>query len=120
MHQVKCPTCGNIREVKAKKPWMKGPGPYECLCKVCCQTGREVSAETRQKLSASVALAQTDEIRQHKSEVQKALYESGNSNLIAGQSSGWNKGLSLPPREESVKEKIGLGVSQARKKESQK
>jgi hypothetical protein len=114
MHRVECPECHQTREVKARKPWMTGDEPYRQTCKSCCQVGKEKPEETRLKLSLSVSAAQTDELRQQKSDTQKALYESGQSNLIAGVGGGWNKGCELPSLSEETKAKIAEGVKKAK------
>lgn len=114
MFSVKCPTCNELREVEAKKPWMKGVSPYSKLCPRCCQK-KPKSAEHKQKLSESVAAANTPDIRKKKSEYAKAHPEIWNKNLVAGKGGGWNKNLSLPPRSEETKAKIGDGVRAAKK-----
>ena len=116
MFQVECPTCKTSRSVKAKKPWMQGEDPYLKICKSCCQTGKEKSAEHRQKLSFSVQLTQTDEVRQHKSEIQKEIYRSGKSNLIAGQGAGWNEGIQTGTPSEETREKISKSMKKRKEK----
>ena len=67
MYEVVCPTCKTLRTVKAKKPWMVGGSPYEKICKVCCQVGKEKSDEHKRKLSESSKNAQTPEMLEQKS-----------------------------------------------------
>ncbi len=110
MYEVKCPECGDCRNVKAKKPWMKGEAPYSKICKKCCQLGKEKTEEHKQKLSESVAAAQTDELRKQKSDYMKSHPEIWQSNLIAGQGAAWNKGLETGPMSEETKEKISKAM----------
>ena len=81
MFAVVCPTCLKNRFVKAKKPWMKGIGPYECLCKMCCQIGKEKTQEHKDKLSESAKNAQTKRIRKNKSNFMKQHPELWQKNL---------------------------------------
>lgn len=116
MFEVKCPQCGDVRLVKAKKPWMQGETPYAKICKSCCQIGKEKSEEHKRKLSESVAALQTEEVRQQKSEHQKSLCQSGKSNLIAGQGSGWNTGIELGSPSDETKAKISQSMKNRKKK----
>ncbi len=117
MFEIKCPECGNIREVRAKKPWMTGEQPFIKICKSCCQLGKEKSEEHKAKLSISASLAQTDELRQKKSEFMKAHPELWRSNLVAGEGGGWNKGLELEPRTEETKQKISQSMKDRKSEE---
>lgn len=66
MHQVICPNCQKVREVNAKKQWMKGVPPYPMICKACCQLGKPKSEATRKKLSESIKAIQTPELLEKK------------------------------------------------------
>jgi hypothetical protein len=68
MNIVLCPTCGQSRTVKAKKPWMVGEQPYKKICKSCCQVGKQKTDEHRAKLSQSVKNTQNKEVIERKRE----------------------------------------------------
>ena len=68
MFDVVCPSCHTVRQVRAKKPWMKGLSPYEKICKKCCQAGKPKTESTKRKLSKSAKKAQTPEVLQRKSD----------------------------------------------------
>lgn len=95
---------------------MQGEAPYSKICKSCCQIGKEKTEEHRLKLSISVSLAQTDELRQQKSEHQKALLQSGKSNLVAGAGAGWNEGIKTGSPSKETKEKISQSMKNRKKK----
>lgn len=105
MHDVMCPECEEIRQVKAKKPWMKGEPPYGKICKVCCQLGKEKTEEHKQKLSESVKALQTEKVLERKSEFMKAHPEIWQENIRT-------EGCTFSHSEET-KEKIGKGVKKA-------
>jgi len=115
LYQIQCPKCKNVREVKAKKPWMIGNEPYSKICKSCCQKGKVKTKEHKLKLSKSAHAAQTEELLKKKSEFMKSHPELWKSNLIAGSGGGWNKDKQLPPRSEETKQKISEVMRKRRK-----
>jgi hypothetical protein len=116
MFQIICPECGDERQVKAKKPWMKGDAPYSKVCKSCCQIGKEKTEEHKAKLSESVKSIQTDEVLKRKSDYMKSHPEVWQANLIPGQGAAWNKGIELQPRSEETKAKISQTMKQRKAK----
>ena len=116
MHPVVCPICKDTRAVSKKKTWMVGDPPYEGLCKKCCQIGKTLSEETKDKLRVNKPEGFSEMVsEQHKK--QPHLKDT----LIPGYASGWNKGLELVERSEETKEKISkstIGKKKPRKKES--
>lgn len=112
MYEVFCPECRRTRTVKTRKPWMEGEPPFQRPCKSCCQIGKEVSPETRAKLSEIAKQSQTEELRAHKSDVQKERYEAGVSNLIPGAGGGWNKDVLMGPRTEETKKRISDSMTE--------
>ena len=115
MYQIKCPQCSILREVKAKKPWMKGEQPYEKICKSCCQIGKQTSEETREKIRVSVKALQTDDVLKRKSEFMRSHPEFWKGNLKEG---GAEVHCLGKKHTKETKKKISEGVKKAKSKEN--
>jgi hypothetical protein len=94
---------------------MVGAEPYEKICKSCCQQGKEKTEEHRAKLSESIKATQTEEVLNRKSQYNQDHPEVWKGKLVAGQGGGWNKGLSLPARDEETRQKISKSMKNRRK-----
>lgn len=119
MFRILCDQCNTERTVQAKKPWMIGEEPYIKICKSCCQLGKEKTQDHRDKLSASVKAAQTDELLKKKSKFQIDS-ENWKNNLIAGQGAGWNLGISTGSPSEETKAKISQSMKNRKNKNDTK
>lgn len=111
MHQVICPKCENVREVKAKKPWMVGSQPYPMICKACCQLGKPKSDETKKKLSQAVKAVQTPEVLKKKSLYMLTHPEHWKGKLKEGGAEDHCLGFH---HSDETKDKISKGVKKAK------